>query len=71
MLLSNSNSPILAEKMISEKILFAVPLLHWYTAPNDAQELICSTGPCTTILDSATLNEFTDDDLYLLSLCQD
>ena len=28
-------------------------------------------GPCTTIPDHATLNEFTDDDLYLLSLCQD
>ena len=57
--------------MISKKILFAIPLLYQYTAPNDLQELICSIGLPTTVLDHATLNEFTDDDLYLLSLCQD
>ena len=28
-------------------------------------------GPHTTFPDHATLNELTDDDLYLLSLCQD
>jgi hypothetical protein len=28
-------------------------------------------GPHTNVPDHATLNELTDDDLYLLSLCQD
>ena len=28
-------------------------------------------GPHTNVLDYATLNELADDDLYLLSLCQD
>ena len=71
MLSSTSNSPILAEKMISEKILFAIPLLHRYAVPNNLRQLISSTGPHTTFPDHATLNELTDDDLYLLSLCQD
>ena len=67
----NSNSQILTEKTISEKILFAIPSLYRYAAPNDLCELICSARLPTTVLDGATLDEFNDDDLYLLSLCQD
>ena len=51
--------------------MFAIPLLYRFAAPNDLRQLISSTRPHSTFLDHATLNELADDDLYLLSLCQD